>query len=166
MFASHNSLFFSSRGEIFLPSHMHHPLYHKTNTNFVFIFYLFLSSFFLYSSTVIERRELTKLRIEFETRVTDWREGALHSTYLLLKLQVLSATLAKTKLKPGKFGECLSSPTPPLFLYLSIFSHLNILLETWNLLPVGWTRLADPSGTDGVYFANIITNETSWVSFF
>jgi len=96
------------------------------------------------------------MKIEFETRVADWREGALDATYLKNKFQVLATVLEKTKLKPGKFGEYF------FFSLVSLFSSFsNKTSETWNLLPVGWTRLADPSGS-GTYFANVITNETSW----
>ncbi len=50
----------------------------------------------------MDRREVAKLKIEFDVRIADWRAGALSDDYVYSKLQTTLYTLEKTKLKPGK----------------------------------------------------------------
>jgi hypothetical protein len=95
-----------------------HPLRWMNINLFIFILFYFIFYFlFFFESEVVEKRELTKMKIEFEARVVDWREGALHTMYLQHKLQILLANLEKTKLKPGNFGEFppFAPPSPSFF---------------------------------------------------
>jgi hypothetical protein len=89
----------------------------------------------------IQNENNMRLKIQYETRISDWKEGGIRDDFMIQKLQ-------KT------FGELTALQK------IEKVAASNIKQTAAVDLPVGWCKLLDRSGSQ--YYANVLTGETSW----
>eukprot|EP00743_Colponemidia_sp_Colp-15_P008786 GILK01009587.1.p1 GENE.GILK01009587.1~~GILK01009587.1.p1 ORF type:complete len:546 (+),score=99.12 GILK01009587.1:1657-3294(+) len=94
-------------------------------------------------------KEADTLLIQLDTRIKDYREGALDGSYLATRLEEMNSEHDRLA---SKIKDIEATP-------LVVASSAPVISP--EVLPSGWIQLLD-ANTSATYYANVNTGETSW----
>jgi hypothetical protein len=116
-----------------------------------------------------EARNLQQIKLEFDLRVADWRQGELRDEFMVQKLRDMHSRLMAYSCNINHSHPISSTSSsfekPPISSPTNTEATTTSIITTdlspyKHLYVVGWCLLQDPSGA--FYYANILTGETSW----